>query len=395
MALRNLHHVWGAPPPLSSSDADYWAAFRRHYGFHAAPDDNDGLPLGVRKVDAGTVTFDCRMCHADVVAGQLLIGGGNSLLDFQGLMDDLDKLAQLAAMLGFPAYANPIAGQQRTGAAGATDATGLGLWLSTRYASPPSGLHTTLGYQTPAPWWNLRYKQRIYADGSGQVAGVRTMMAMFLAFGMSLAELQALEPQMEDVRHDMLSLEPPAWPFTPPAADAVARGARIFGERCAGCHGRYGGPDAHYPETIVTSGLGTDPTRAAALTSVETTWINASWFAADHPMQATGGYLAPPLTGVWASAPYFHNGSVPDLRGVLRPSARPARWRRTGAGPDDYDPSTVGWRYITPASASAGTIEDRRTYDTTRAGLDNGGHAYGDALSDAELADLLDYLKTL
>ncbi len=40
------------------------------------------------------------------------------------------------------------------------------------------------------------------------------------------------------------------------------------------------------------------------------------------------GYIAPPLYGTWGSAPYFHNGSVPDLWGVLKPSDRPAVWKR-------------------------------------------------------------------
>jgi len=30
-----------------------------------------------------------------------------------------------------------------------------------------------------------------------------------------------------------------------------------------------------------------------------------------------GGYQAPPLDGVWATAPYFHNGSVPTIADVL------------------------------------------------------------------------------
>jgi len=40
------------------------------------------------------------------------------------------------------------------------------------------------------------------------------------------------------------------------------------------------------------------------------------------------GYDTPPLYGVWASAPYFHNGSVPTIWDVLRPADRPAVWKR-------------------------------------------------------------------
>ena len=393
-ALRSLFYVWGGVPP--SGDDAYWAAFRERYGFFEAPYANDGLPMGLRKVDATSATFDCRMCHADVVAGQARIGAGNSRLDYQGLMDELQTLANLAATVGFPSYQNIVAGQKRTAAAGATDAMGLGFWLSTNYALPPAELQTNLGFQQPAPWWNLRYKDRIYSDNSGSVEGNRTMMSMYLSFGMTLAEIQKLDEPMEDLRHYLLSLPPPIWPFVAPAGEAEQRGRAVFGDRCASCHGTYGGSDANYPGLVVNrSAVGTDPVRAERLTSVEADWVNASWFGEKHPMKATGGYIAPPLAAVWASAPYFHNGSVPDLRSVLRSSERPVRWRRAGSSEADYDPDRVGWRYTTPQTASVTSIEGRKTYDTTQLGLSNAGHTYGDGLSDADLGDLLDYLKTL
>src|SRR3546814_19595485 len=70
------------------------------------------------------------------------------------------------------------------------------------------------------------------------------------------------------------------------------------------------------------------------------------------------GYLAPPLYGVWSTAPYFHNGSVPNLWEVLKPSERKQIWRRTSAPPIDggirgldyslatgYDRNSIGWTY--------------------------------------------------
>lgn len=394
IAIRSLYYVWGTPAP--ASDEAYWAAFRARYGFHAAPYDNDGMPIGLRRVDASSVTFDCRMCHADVVAGHTLIGAGNSLLDFQGLMDDLQTLANLGASVGFPPYVNPVAGQHRTGAAGATDAMGLGFWLSTNYATPPPELHTDLGFQQPPPWWNLSFKDHIYTDASGSSESNRTMMSMFLAFGLSFSELQSLDQPMEDLRHYLLTMAPPAWPFAAPSTDAVARGRAVFLDRCQSCHGTYTGESGSYPELLsALSEVQTDPTRAVAVTDVETGWVNASWFGEKYPMHATGQYVAPPLLGVWATAPYLHNGSVPDLRSLLRSAERPPRWQRTGADGSDYDEAKVGWRYTTPSAGNATTIEGRRVYDTTRAGLSNGGHTYGDDLDDAQLADLLDYLKML
>jgi hypothetical protein len=45
--------------------------------------------------------------------------------------------------------------------------------------------------------------------------------------------------------------------------------------------------------------------------------------------QGKPGYIAPPLVGIWASAPYFHNGSVPTLWQVLDPDSRADIWTRT------------------------------------------------------------------
>ncbi len=53
------------------------------------------------------------------------------------------------------------------------------------------------------------------------------------------------------------------------------------------------------------------------------------------------GYVAQYLDGIWLSAPYLHNGSVPTLRDLLRPVAqRPAVFYR---GYDLYDPANVGF----------------------------------------------------
>ena len=73
------------------------------------------------------------------------------------------------------------------------------------------------------------------------------------------------------------------------------------------------------------------------------------------------GYLAQPLYGVWASAPYFHNGSVPNVWEVLKPQDRYPIWRRVSApraegegnvvmGFDTnlqraFDAEKMGWKY--------------------------------------------------
>lgn len=72
----------------------------------------------------------------------------------------------------------------------------------------------------------------------------------------------------------------------------------------------------------------------------------------------------------------FHNGSVPDLVGVLDSSARPTYWTRN-FDRWDYDLSRVGWRYTElPAGKSDAEDDDSAAliYDTTELGYGNGGH---------------------
>lgn len=106
----------------------------------------------------------------------------------------------------------------------------------------------------------------------------------------------------------------------------------------------------------------------------------------------TDGYVATPLDGIWARAPYLHNGSVPTLRHLLVPSSRPRRFER---GSMTYDQTNVGfiWDRKEPISA---------TYDTSKLGQSNKGHETPKYLGAVDwsqepdrLSDLLEYMKTL
>ena len=102
---------------------------------------------------------------------------------------------------------------------------------------------------------------------------------------------------------------------------------------------------------------------------------------------------------MWATAPYFHNGSAPTVYHVLNSPARPkvfTRSYRTGA--DDYDPLRLGWAVTVPErppGAGASGFERRKVYDTTQPGRGNGGHTFGDPLTEAERMAVIEYLKTL
>ncbi len=374
LAMQNLWVVWGGGQP-----ADYWGAFRARYGF--------GLNEGVRATGANSATLDCLACHQGSVAGKSYVGLGNPRSDLTLLQEDLAQLAMTAGFMP-PGYT-----RLRTGARGVNDAMGLGLELSLQYGTPPKPIRTDIGYQDPPAWWGLKRKSRMFTDGSGDIRAHRSMMATLLAFGVTQAELEAREETFKDVREYLLSLEPPAWPYPKPAEAAVARGREVYEVTCSRCHGT-SLCDASESELVSLAEVGTDPVRAQAYGPDEVAWVNLGWLARDYPEASTGAYVAPPLRGVWATAPYFHNGSVPTLAAVLDSSKRP-RVFELEAGADDYDPIAVGRRFTAYDAAPASPPRASRShvYDTTKPGLSNAGHTFGDSLSDAERADLVEFLK--
>lgn len=386
--VRNLSVAWGTLPP--ADDASYWQAFRDRYGMLEAPFDNGGLPLGVRREQSG-ITFDCLVCHGGRVAGQTILGAANTRIDLETFYDDLLRMRDLAPMYGFPQPPVPYDLDGLTSAAGAQDAFGIGFRLF-----GISGINTRFGPQRAPAWWMLARKERLYVDGAGDASGHRSTMATLVAFGVTPDQLQAREADFEDIAHFMRSIPVPCWNLTEINPDARARGQQLFNANCAECHGTHSGDAASFPNLIVDRmDVGTDPMRAANFGPAEATALNASWFG-QPPLMSTGAYLAQPLIGIWARAPYFHNGSVPDLLGVLDSRQRPTRWMRTGSELADYDIARVGFRF-TPVDnpSDPNTRAGRLVYDTTREGMGNEGHTYGDFLTDPERSDLLEYLRSL
>jgi hypothetical protein len=217
--------------------------------------------------------------------------------------------------------------------------------------------------------------------------------------------VKGLEPTFRDIHAFVLGVKSPGYPFTVDGKSA-ARGEVLFRENCARCHGTYG-KEWTYPNKVVPlKDLGTDPVLAEALAAREVEEFNSSWLSREvgpdgkpYQLNARRGYQAPPLDGVWATAPYFHNASVPTLYHVLNSSARPKAFTRSyGTAEADYDPVRVGVKFSPvdrPPDPKLPYAERRDVYDTTRRGQGNGGHTYGDDLTEAERADLIEYLKTL
>ena len=104
---------------------------------------------------------------------------------------------------------------------------------------------------------------------------------------------------------------------------------------------------------------------------------------------APRAYESRVLQGIWATAPYLHNGSVPTLADLLKPaSERPSVFQ---IGPV-YDPEKVGL-------AAQQTMFNYTLKTTDCSDLNSGnsrcGHEFGTQLSPAEKRGLLEYLKVL
>lgn len=162
-----------------------------------------------------------------------------------------------------------------------------------------------------------------------------------------------------------------------------------------------------------------------------------------------GGYTAQPLHGVWATAPYFHNGSVPTVWDVLKPGDRPEIWLRQQVPASEaspvrgdrgfdtnlqraYDYEKLGWKYeamtcdalgrvpylacsfdqrvptaldfiVYPfrvmadyfAAPGENAVDERAVFNTNGYSKSNSGHDFTKVLTDAQRRALIEYLKTL
>jgi mono/diheme cytochrome c family protein len=177
-------------------------------------------------------------------------------------------------------------------------------------------------------------------------------------------------------------------------------GQGVYAEHCETCHGT-NGKDGVYPNQLVPL---TEVATDAVLVEGESEfagrfveWFAQSFWGEKSRMEPSLGYIAPPLDGVWATAPFLHNGSIPTLAALLDSTKRPTYWTRTYLS-TDYDEAAVGWKFTVVDHGQAAETNASmkvRIYDTSLVGYGNGGHTYGDQLTEDDRRALLEYLKTL
>lgn len=346
-------------------------------------------------------TINCFACHGGKVAGQEIPGLPNANYAMQTLTDEtrMAKLVSGKPLTRFDVGSVIVPlGSSR----GTTNAVMFGVALMhfrdpDLYVHPERGAPRGLVHHDmdAPPWWHYRKKKMLYIDGFAE-KGHRTLMQFMMDKANGPAQFKEWENDFRDVEAYLLSLRAPKYPFAIDQTKARV-GAEVFTKNCAECHGEYGDKES-YPERMVEiEEIGTDPVRWKALTAKSRQSYGDSWFAnygKNELIPSPEGYVAPPLDGIWASAPYLHNGSVPTLRQVLFPEERLKVWRRRK---DDYDQTQVG--LLAEATTAKPSVIDprelREYFDTSTFGKSNQGHNYPTKLSIAEREMLLEYLKTL
>ena len=399
-----LPQVW--EEPLRSRASEATPAERRlmameRYGLTPDPKDSSRSLQYVIAAD-GSWTMNCLACHQGQVAGRVIPGVPNSTYALETLTEDvrLVKIRQRKP-LGHMDVGSLLLPLGTT--AGTTNAVVFGMALMhhrdrdlTILSKPP--LLDMPHHDMDAPaWWHVKKKQRLYADGFAP-AGHRMLMQFLLVKENGPEKFREWEDDFRSIEAWIDSLEPPTWPWAIDASRAE-QGRVVFEKNCSECHGTYAASGDTYPERIIPiDEIGTDRVRYDALAARNRRDLNESWFGHygyDGGLAEPEGYVAPPLDGVWATAPYLHNGSVPTLWHLLHPDERPAVWKRTPTG---YDPTQVGLEVTTFDAMPQERMppaERRRHFDTSKPGKSAAGHTFPDMLSEEEKQAVLEYLKTL
>jgi mono/diheme cytochrome c family protein len=395
--------------PLKSRAAAAPLAERRRlamerYGLVPHPDDPSRSLQYV--VDGeGRWTMNCLACHQGQVRGEVIPGVSNSAYALETLTEEVRAVkVRLQKPLSHMDLGSMFLPLGTT--VGTTNAVIFGVALMRHRDAELNIIRRPPRFDLPhhdmdAPaWWHYAKRKSLYVDGFAPQSH-RMLMQFLLVEQNGPEKFREWEDEFREIEAWIASLEPPAW-TGPVDRELATRGGEVFRATCAECHGT-SGPDGQYPERLVPiEEVGTDRLRLDALAAEERRALNDSWFGeygrAAEPLrdrEDPAGYLAPPLDGVWASAPYFHNGSVPTLWHVLHPDQRPVVWRRTATG---YDDRRVGLEIEAFTELPAGRLrssERRRYFDTRKPGKSAAGHDFADVLDADEKRALLEYLKTL
>lgn len=407
----DIDRLWLTWEPELKAIAEKASPAERHrmtfdrYGWDERTDDNTGLPLGYTRDGKGSLVTNCFVCHGGTVAGKTTPGAGNSQIDLTSLATDVRKLGAIdtgkdpneISDVQAP-FQTPLSIHKGTTNAVIFAAVFAGLRdpkLGMEYTKHPEMLmHHDMN---PPAWWNFKHKEKIYCDAFAPKTP-RQLMPFAMSPLFSNEQFYSFEPNFVHIKAYIESLEAPKYPF-PIDRDLAKLGEVAFNRVCVDCHGTYG-PGGKFPnKSVEIEKIGTDPRRWQSISREARERANASWLQYNGEVLLdleSKGYLAQPLDGIWASAPYFHNGSVPTVWHVFNVDERPKVWKRASAS--EYDQKRMGLQVEEFSAVPDGlnSREARYYYDTATPGSAATGHPFPDEeLSADEKTAVMEYLKTL
>ena len=386
------------------------------------------VPNGLFPVREQGVTLTvagCVLCHSGKAAGVPIVGLGNKTIDISLIARDLLKEGQISNR--FREVIGSADPRQKF------SVTFLKSFTSGDFGNLTQGLvpsarirawfYQMAGRAVPTDearaqvkvphWWGLAEKLPAGIDWDGYGAGVGWALGVELAAGQTVATATELVSEAEELIRKIGQLLPPRYPFAIDSAKAAA-GKALFERSCSQCHGQYtrdslGYPLFRTPMRVSQRIVGTDPDRLRGNTPLFAEMVDKNPFGqwmkrGPGGLDPDGGYIAPRLEGIWARFPYLHNASVPTLADLfVAPTRRPQYWSLRDAGEAyRFSQERVG------LSLPTTTIEkldlklraergDREIYSVQRVGHSNQGHWFPEmqGLTEAQIGDLLEYLKTL
>ena len=360
------------------------------------------------------VAPNCMQCHAQVFDNQLVMGLGNTFIDFTDnkklnvknmkLVENMLKLSapnKYKAAKPFLDVAKTISPYLIIDIRGVNTADRLAAVLAAHRDPVTFKWNAEVQLDIPEnvipsdvpPWWLLKKKNAMFYNGFGRGDFGRFLMASNLLTVNDTSESHEVDTHMPDLLAYIYSLQPPKYPKEINTVLAK-EGETVFIKSCSKCHGTYGAnekyPNLLIPEAVIQTDSFLFRNNYSSPQFVN--WFNQSWFTTgDHParLEPFKGYIAPPLDGIWVTAPYLHNGSVPTLEALLNTDLRPKYWSRDFDKPE-YDYEKLGWKYAKEEKPGGKFI-----YNTDLPGYGNYGHTYGNKLTDKERKAVIEYLKTL
>ena len=295
-----------------------------------------------------------------------------------------------------------------------------------------SQLRNTPADSKPAVWWNLKYKTKWLSDGS--IDSGNPVHTNFLwneiGRGVDLKELENWldhnKNKVRDLTAYVFQTKAPKYnDFFPGKIDIekAKRGEKLFLQNCKGCHGVYNKnwsnensdslsyeqmietKEVWYHKSTINVDVGTDPLRARGMNyfykDLNRLKISKSIGTVVNPKN---GYTPPPLVGIWARWPYFHNNSVPTLYDVLTPDfLRPKSYIAVPADDQFIDFDHVKNGYPRPDLVREPYRTDKDYFfNNSTKGLSNFGHTKmmlneegSEKFDHIEKLEIIEFLKTL